>query len=117
MLHLRFVETLRVVAERGSFSAAAQALQYTQPAISRQVALLERAAGMPLVVRSRRGVYLTEAGRLVVEHGDAIGARTAAPGGPWWWPLVRYVAASRAGPGQGLVTRRRSRVARQFVPP
>jgi DNA-binding transcriptional LysR family regulator len=75
MLNLRFVETLREVAERGSFSAAAQALQYTQPAVSRQVALLEREVGMPLVVRSRQGVHLTAAGTLVVEHADAIRAR------------------------------------------
>jgi DNA-binding transcriptional LysR family regulator len=75
MLNLRFVQTLREVATRGSFSAAAQALNYTQPAVSRQIALLEREAGAPLVVRSRGGVHLTAAGRLVVEHADAIRAR------------------------------------------
>lgn len=75
MLNLRAVETLREVAARGSFSAAAQALHFTQPAVSRQVALLEREVGMPLVVRSRRGVRLTQAGRLVVEHADALRAR------------------------------------------
>jgi DNA-binding transcriptional LysR family regulator len=75
MLNLRSVETLRQVAERGSFSAAAEALRYTQPAVSRQVRLLERAVGMPLVIRSRQGVHLTAAGRLVVEHADVIRAR------------------------------------------
>lgn len=75
MLNLRAVETLREVAARGSFSAAAQALHFTQPAVSRQVALLERDVGMPLVVRSRKGVRLTRAGRLVVEHADALRAR------------------------------------------
>lgn len=75
MLNLRAVATLREVAARGSFSAAAQALHFTQPAVSRQVALLEREVGMPLVVRSRKGVRLTAAGRLVVEHGDAMRAR------------------------------------------
>jgi DNA-binding transcriptional LysR family regulator len=75
MLNLRFVETLREVAARGSFSAAAQALSYTQPAVSRQVALLEREVGMPLVVRGRKGVHLTTAGRLVVEHAEEIRAR------------------------------------------
>jgi DNA-binding transcriptional LysR family regulator len=75
MLNLRFVDTLREVAARGSFSAAAQALNYTQPAVSRQVALLEREAGLPLVVRSRSGIHLTAAGRLVVEHAEAIRAR------------------------------------------
>jgi DNA-binding transcriptional LysR family regulator len=75
MLNLRYVETLREVAARGSFSAAAQALHFTQPAVSRQVAVLEREAGIPLVVRSRRGVHLTPAGRVLVEHADAIHAR------------------------------------------
>jgi DNA-binding transcriptional LysR family regulator len=75
MLNLRFVETLREVADRGSFSAAAQALSYTQPAVSRQVALLEREAGVPLVIRGRGGIHLTPAGRLVVDHADAIRAR------------------------------------------
>jgi DNA-binding transcriptional LysR family regulator len=75
MLNLRFVDTLREVAARGSFSAAAQALSYTQPAVSRQIALLEREAGLPLVVRTRRGVHLTRAGRLVVEHAEDIQAR------------------------------------------
>src|SRR5919202_830390 len=45
MLNLRFVQTLREVAEHGSFSAAAEALHFTQPAVSRQVALLAAMAG------------------------------------------------------------------------
>src|SRR5665811_1684844 len=72
VMNLRFVQTLREVGERGSFSAAAAALHFTQPAVSRQVAQLERDIGMPLVVRSRQGVSLTAAGRLVVEHAEAI---------------------------------------------
>jgi DNA-binding transcriptional LysR family regulator len=75
MLDLRLVETLRVVGDHGSFSAAARALQFTQPAVSRQIALLERSVGLPLVVRSRQGAYLTAAGRLVVDHADAVRAR------------------------------------------
>jgi DNA-binding transcriptional LysR family regulator len=75
MLNLRFVDTLREVAAQGSFSAAARALSYTQPAVSRQVALLEREVGVPLVVRSRGGVRLTVAGRLVVDHAEAIRTR------------------------------------------
>jgi DNA-binding transcriptional LysR family regulator len=75
MLDLRLVAALREVAARGSFSAAAQALRYTQPAVSRQVAMLERQAGMPLVVRSRKGVHLTAAGRLVLDHAEAVHAR------------------------------------------
>ena len=75
MLNLTATRTLREVAARGSFSAAAAALNFTQPAVSRQIALLERSAGMPLVLRSRQGVQLTQAGRLVLEHADAIHAR------------------------------------------
>jgi DNA-binding transcriptional LysR family regulator len=75
MLNVTWMRTLREVAERGSFSAAAQEMAFTQPAVSRQVALLERQAGMPLVARTRQGVRLTEAGRLLVGHADAIIAR------------------------------------------
>src|SRR3954451_19227167 len=75
MLDLKLVQTLREVAAHGSFSEAARALHFTQPAVSRQVAQLEREVGAPLVVRSRSGVTLTDAGRLVVEHGDAIRAQ------------------------------------------
>ncbi len=53
---------LREVAQAGSFSAAAQALGYTQSAVSRQVASLEAAAGRRLFDRNRAGVTLTPAG-------------------------------------------------------
>jgi DNA-binding transcriptional LysR family regulator len=53
---------LREVAQAGSFSAAAQALGYTQSAVSRQVASLEAAAGRRLFDRSRAGATLTPAG-------------------------------------------------------
>ena len=66
---------LREVARCGSFSAAAEALGYTQPAISRHVALLERETGTTLLERRPTGVRLTEAGRVLVGHADAILAR------------------------------------------
>src|SRR5438132_124637 len=75
MLDLRLVETLRTVGAHGSFSSAARTLHLTQPAVSRQIALLERSVGAALVVRSRQGAHLTAAGRLVAEHADAIRAR------------------------------------------
>jgi DNA-binding transcriptional LysR family regulator len=53
---------LREIAQAGSFSAAAQSLGYTQSAVSRQVAALERATGRRLFDRSRNGVTLTPAG-------------------------------------------------------
>ncbi len=49
----------------------------TQPAVSRQVSLLERQAGTQLVLRSRRGVLPTEAGRLLLGHADAVLRRLA----------------------------------------
>jgi DNA-binding transcriptional LysR family regulator len=77
MLDVRRMRVLREVARRGSFSAAAESLAYTQSAVSQQIAALEREAGTRLVERSARGVRLTDAGRALVEHADAILARLA----------------------------------------
>jgi DNA-binding transcriptional LysR family regulator len=60
------------VAGRGGFSRAAQALAISQPAISAQVALLERRYGQPLVERLPRGLRLTEAGVVVAEYAERI---------------------------------------------
>lgn len=78
MLDVKRLQVLREVAARGSFSAAAEALGYSQPAISQQVIALERETGTTLVQRNARGVRLTDAGRALVEHSDAILARVAA---------------------------------------
>src|SRR5919107_2466212 len=75
MLDLVKLATLRAVIEHGSFSAAAQALSLTQPAVSRQVALLERRVGTQLVRRTSRGALATEAGALLAGHAEAIVAR------------------------------------------
>src|SRR5918997_1386470 len=75
MLDVRRMRVLREVAARGSFSAAAEALSFTQSAVSQHVAALEREAGTQLVERRRSGVRLTEAGRVLVGHADAILAR------------------------------------------
>src|SRR3954469_22023810 len=75
MLDVRRMRVLREVARRGSFSAAAEALSFTQSAISQQIAALEREAGAILVQRSTRGVRLTEAGEALVRHADVILAR------------------------------------------
>jgi DNA-binding transcriptional LysR family regulator len=77
MLDVRRLRVLREVAAHGSFSAAAEALSYTQSAVSQQIAALEREAGSRLVERSARGVRLTDAGRALVAHADAILARLA----------------------------------------
>ena len=75
MLDVRRVRVLCEVARLGSFSAAAASLGYTQPAISRQIALLEAETGATLVRRVPQGAVLTDAGRLVVERGEAVLAR------------------------------------------
>lgn len=77
MLDVRRMKVLREVAQRGSFSAAAEALDYTQSAVSQQIAALEREAGTKLVERNARGVRLTDAGSVVVRHAEAILARLA----------------------------------------
>lgn len=75
MLDVRRLNVLREVAREGSFSGAAQALSFTQSAVSQQVAALEREAGASLVERGPRGVRLTDAGRALVAHAEAIVAR------------------------------------------
>ena len=77
MLDVRRMRVLREVAVQGSFSAAAEALSFTQSAVSQQIAALEREAGTMLVQRSARGVRLTEAGEAIVRHADAILGRLA----------------------------------------
>ena len=78
MLDVKRLRVLREVAQQGSFSAAGEALGYTQSAVSQQIAALERESGSTLVERSARGVRLTDAGRALVEHADGILARVAA---------------------------------------
>jgi DNA-binding transcriptional LysR family regulator len=69
------LRTLIEVARQGSFSAAADALAFTQPSVSRQIATLESEFGAQLLERGPRRARLTEAGRLLVEHAEAIVAR------------------------------------------
>jgi DNA-binding transcriptional LysR family regulator len=71
------MKVLREVAARGSFSAAAEALSFTQSAISQQIAALERETGTKLVERGARGIRLTEAGEVLVRHADAVLSRLA----------------------------------------
>ncbi|HEX8100983.1 MAG TPA: LysR family transcriptional regulator [Solirubrobacteraceae bacterium] len=77
MLDVRRMKVLREVANRGSFSAAADALSFTQSAVSQQIAALEREAGVTLVERSARGIRLTDAGEVVVRHAEVVLARLA----------------------------------------
>jgi DNA-binding transcriptional LysR family regulator len=66
------LRVLRQVAESGSFTAAAARLGYTQSAVSRQVAALERSAGAVLFERRFDGVQLTPAGLTLLRHARTI---------------------------------------------
>ena len=79
-VEIRHLAALQAVAEEGSFGRAAERLGYTQSAVSQQIATLERAVGERLVERpgGPRPVSLTEAGRLLLGHAEAIMARLLA---------------------------------------
>ena len=79
-LELRHLAALQAVAEEGSFWNAAARLGTSQSSVSQQIATLERIVGQRLVERSRgrKPVALTEAGRLLLRHGEAIVARLRA---------------------------------------
>lgn len=66
------LRVVREAATSGSFSTAAEKLGYTQSAVSRQIALMEQAAGTSLFLRYARGVQLTAAGRVVLRHAESV---------------------------------------------
>ena len=78
MLNLGRLQILREVVGRGSFSAAADALSYTQSAVSQAVARLEAETGTTLVIRDRRGIRPTAAGATLIRHAEAIFAQVDA---------------------------------------
>lgn len=77
MLDPRRLLTFHAVARAGSFSAAARELNLTQPAVSQQVAALERELGARLLHRGPGGLTLTAAGEVALEHGAALAERLA----------------------------------------
>jgi DNA-binding transcriptional LysR family regulator len=72
MFDARLLSVFREVATRGSFSEAADALSFSQPAISQQIARLERQLGSRLLARDARGVTLTPAGEVLLRHAEAV---------------------------------------------
>jgi molybdate transport repressor ModE-like protein len=78
MLDVRRLLVLRAVAQHGSLAAAAQALGYTQPAVTHHIRRLEQEAGVRLVTRDGRGVQLTAAGRALVARAEAIAVELTA---------------------------------------
>jgi DNA-binding transcriptional LysR family regulator len=77
MLELRRLRLLRELQERGTVAAVADALQFTPSAVSQQLAMLEREAGVKLLQRAGRGVRLTDAALVLVEHAEALLERAA----------------------------------------
>lgn len=72
MFDSRHIRTFDEVVRAGSYSAAARALGYTQPAITQQMKALERAVGTPLFIRVGRRMRLTEAGEALSRHAGVI---------------------------------------------
>jgi DNA-binding transcriptional LysR family regulator len=71
-MDLKQLQTFLAIAECGSATKAAQLLNIVQPAISRQMRLLEEELGTALFVRERNGMELTEAGRTLVERARRV---------------------------------------------
>jgi DNA-binding transcriptional LysR family regulator len=72
MLELRRLRLLHELHARGTIAAVADALQFTPSAVSQQLAMLEREAGLPLLERAGRGVRLTDAALVLVGHAGAL---------------------------------------------
>jgi DNA-binding transcriptional LysR family regulator len=79
-LELRHLVALRAIADEGSFKGAARILGYTPSAISQQIATLERIVGVQVIVREhgRKALGPTDAGRILLDHMNAIEARLSA---------------------------------------
>src|SRR5919198_1996219 len=77
MLELRRLRLLRELRDRGTIAAVADALQFTPSAVSQQLAMLERETGVRLLERAGRGVRLTDAALVLVEHASALLERAA----------------------------------------
>ncbi|MFI6575972.1 LysR family transcriptional regulator [Nocardiopsis sp. NPDC050513] len=72
MLDANRLRVLVEIAHAGSIAAAAERLSFTPPALSQQLTKLEREVGCPLVERGRTGATLTEAGRVLLDHGERV---------------------------------------------
>lgn len=72
MLDVRRLRLLRELAHRGTIAAVADALSFSPSAVSQQLSVLEREAGLPLLERTGRRVRLTPAGQNLVRHADAV---------------------------------------------
>ena len=74
-MNLRALSNFLSVAEAGSLQGAANVVQIAQPALTRQIAMLEEEFGTRLFLRHHRGVTLTEAGEQLREHAERTSPR------------------------------------------
>jgi DNA-binding transcriptional LysR family regulator len=72
VLDLHRLRLLHELHARGTIAAVAEALRFTPSAVSQQLAVLEREAGVPLLERAGRGVRLTDAALVLVGHAGAL---------------------------------------------
>lgn len=125
-MDLRQLRTFREIAEAGSLSRAADRLRIAQPALSRQMRLLEAEAGMALFTRHGRGMSLTEAGRELLarvlgpmrqlEHAVAeVRALAGTVAGQVALGMMPTVAAVLAGPLSRRVAQRHPQVSLRVV--
>ena len=77
MLDLHRLRLLHELHARGTIAAVAEALRYTPSAVSQQLAVLEREAGVQLLEPAGRGVRLTDAALVLVDHARALLERAA----------------------------------------
>ncbi|MEE6260030.1 LysR family transcriptional regulator [Plantactinospora sonchi] len=94
MLDVRRLRLLRELAHRGTIVAVADALAFTPSAVSQQLGVLEREAGVPLLERTGRSVTLTPAGEHLVRHAEAVLERLE--------QATAELAAARHGPAGPL---------------
>lgn len=71
-MELKQIEYFIRIAELGSFTRASIELNVAQPALSRQIRLLEVELGQSLLIRTGRGVNTTEAGKILLEYGRGV---------------------------------------------
>ena len=110
LLSLQQIRCFCAALELGSFTAAAEALRVSQPAVAEQIRKLEQALGADLFVRAGRGVVATEAGRAFAEHAarslraiedaaGSVGELTALRGGTVALGIFGEPSAWRRFPG------------------
>jgi len=109
MLDLRRLRLLRELHERGTIAAVADALRFTPSAVSQQLAMLERETGVTLLERAGRGVRLTDAALVLVEHAGALLERAAEA-------EADLAAATRTVTGRGRIAGFQSAALRLALP-